>query len=67
MRKIRTDEEKVAEAIAKKLDSVTLNLDEVGKCLALMPNIFYNRLMIIAEAAEFEKENQMMTQHDRLF
>jgi hypothetical protein len=53
-----SNEEKVAHTIAKLLDSLSLNLDEVGKYLArVLPNTIYNRLMIIAEAAEWEKEN----------
>lgn len=53
-----SNEEKVAIAIAKLLDSLTLNLDDVGKYLArFLPNTIYNRLMIIAESAEWEKEN----------
>jgi hypothetical protein len=68
MRRIpRTNEAKVAEAIAKQLDSLTLNLDDVGKYLAGMPNIYYNRLMVIAEAAEFEKECKELYQQDTLF
>jgi hypothetical protein len=53
----KSEEEKVAEAIANKLDKVTLNLDDVGRYFAGMPNIYYNRLMMVAEAAEFEKES----------
>ena len=65
----KTEEQKTAEIIANRLDSVTLNLDEVGRYLAGMPNIYYNRFMIVAEAAEFAKLEaespfQMM---DRLF
>lgn len=53
-----SNEEKVAHAIAKLLDSLTLNLDDVGKYLArFLPNTIYNRLMIIVESAEWEKEN----------
>ena len=53
-----SNEEKVAQTIAKLLDSLSLNLDEVGKYLArFLPNTIYNRLMIIAEAAEWEKKN----------
>lgn len=51
----KTQEEKTAEAIASRLDSVTLDLDQVGRCLATMPNVHYNRFMIVAEAAEFAK------------
>jgi hypothetical protein len=52
----KTDEEKTAEAIAKNLDSVTLNLDEVGRYVAGMPTVYYNRLMVVAESAEWQKE-----------
>ena len=51
----KTEEQKTAETIANRLDSVTLNLDEVGRYLATMPNVYYNRFMIVAEAAEFAK------------
>lgn len=51
----KTEEQKTAETIANKLDSVTLDLDEVGRYLATMPNVYYNRFMIVAEAAEFAK------------
>lgn len=58
MNRRMSNEEKVAIAIAKLLDSLTLNLDDVGKYLArFLPNTIYNRLMIIAESAEWEKEN----------
>lgn len=64
----RSQEEKVAQAIATKLDSVSLNLDEVGRYLGSMPNIYYNRLMMIAEAAEFTKHLQeTSSQKDYLF
>lgn len=52
----KSNEEKVAETIAEKLDSSTLNLDEVGRYVARMPTIYYNRLMVVAESAEWEKE-----------
>jgi uncharacterized ferritin-like protein (DUF455 family) len=64
----RSEEEKVAQTIANKLDSVSLNLDEVGRYLAGMPNVFYNRFMVVAEAAEFSKELQSAnSQKDYLF
>jgi hypothetical protein len=57
MRKLKSREEKVAEKIAQLLDSLTLDLDQVGKYIArFLPTTIYNRLMIIAEAAEWEKE-----------
>jgi hypothetical protein len=59
MRKLKSREEKVAEKIAQLLDSLTLDLDQVGKYIArFLPTTIYNRLMIIAEAAEWEKEER---------
>jgi hypothetical protein len=52
-----SNEEKVALKIAQLTDSVTLDLDQVGRYLAKMPNTYYNRLMIMIESAEWEKEN----------
>lgn len=63
----KSQEEKVAEQIADKLDKSTLDLDQVGRYLATMPNLFYNRLMIVAEAAEFEKEARSLRQEEMLF
>jgi hypothetical protein len=59
MRKLKSREEKVAEKIAQLLDSLTLDLDQVGKYIArFLPTTIYNRLLIIAEAAEWEKKEQ---------
>jgi hypothetical protein len=59
MRKLKSREEKVAEKIAQLLDSLTLDLDQVWKYIArFLPTTIYNRLLIIAEAAEYEKEEQ---------
>ena len=64
----KTEEQKTAEMIANRLDSLTLNLDEVGRYLSTMPNIYYNRFMVVAEAAEHEKEAQSFyAQKDYLF
>jgi hypothetical protein len=63
----KTEEQKTAEMIANKLDKVTLNLDEVGRYIASMPNLFYNRIMLVAEAAEHEKEKQLFRQEEALF
>lgn len=61
-------EEKVAYKIIELLDSSTLNLDEVGKALARqLPNTNYNRLMIVAESAEWEKEKPNYEQDITLF
>ena len=59
MRKLKSREEKVAEKIAQLLDSLTLDLDQVGKYIArFLQTTIYNRLMIIAEAAEWEKKDK---------
>jgi hypothetical protein len=48
------------------LDSITLDLDQVGRYLARMPNTYYNRLTIMIESAGWEKENGGYDQ-ERLF
>jgi hypothetical protein len=54
-----TDEAKVAMKIANLIDSVTLDLDRVGIEMArLRPTTHYNRLILIAESAVAEQENQ---------
>ena len=63
----KTEEQKTAETIANRLDSITINLDEVGRYLAGMPNIYYNRFMVVAESAEHEKVAQSFSQQDYLF
>jgi NifB/MoaA-like Fe-S oxidoreductase len=62
-------EEKIAKQIENIVSDLRVDLEEVGKSLARMkPNISYNRLMIIAEAAEFEKENlDVKNHHNPLF
>ena len=63
-----TKNEKTAVKIAELLNDVTLDLDQVGQYLGrLAPTISYNRLMIIAEAAEWEKEQVDLNNQPRLF
>lgn len=64
-----TPEEKVAKQIENITSDLRIDLDLVGKYLAnISPTISYNRLMIIAESAEFEKESiDVRTSHDPLF
>ncbi len=60
--------EKTAVKIAELMNDVTLDLDQVGQYLGrLAPTISYNRLMLIAEAAEWEKEQAELNKHPRLF
>lgn len=53
---MKSKEEKVAEQIADRLDSASLDLDEVGRNLARGMNLSYNRLILVVEAMELEKE-----------
>jgi hypothetical protein len=70
MRKhILTEEEKAAKKISNVVSDVRLDLDSVGIYLArYSPTVSYNRLMLIAESAEFEKENiDVRHSHEPLF
>jgi hypothetical protein len=70
MRKHRlTQEEKVAKQIENITSDIRLDLDLVGRYLAnSSPTMTYNRLLLIAESAEFEKENIVVRQtHNPLF
>jgi hypothetical protein len=59
-RRITTDEEKVVNAITKLIGHLTIDLDRVGIYLArIAPTIIYNRFMMIAEAAQAEKEEEL--------
>lgn len=53
---MKSKEAKVAEQIAERLDSASLDLDEVGRNLARGINLSYNRLILVVEAMELEKE-----------
>lgn len=55
-RKITTEEEKIAKNLAKMVSDLRIDLDLVGVYLArISPSTSYNRLQVIAEAAEQEK------------
>ena len=64
-----TPEEKVAKQIENITSDLRLDLDLIGKYLAnASPTITYNRLLLIAESAEFEKENiDVRNTHNPLF
>jgi hypothetical protein len=68
-RRVKTEEEKAAHKIATIVSDVRLDLDEVGVYLGrFAPTVSYNRLMLIAESAEFEKENiDVRNTHQPLF
>jgi hypothetical protein len=54
----QTEAEKVAIKLAKLVNDVSLDLDDVGRYLAeVAPTVSYNRLILIAEAAIAKKEN----------
>ena len=68
-RRTKTEEEKAAHKLSAIVSDVRLDLDEVGVYLGrYAPTVSYNRLMLIAESAEFEKENiDVRNSHEPLF
>lgn len=63
MRKTLTKEQKVAKQITDILNDLNLDLDMVGKYVALhSSSVQFNRIQLIADVAQFEKE----AQYDRL-
>jgi hypothetical protein len=62
-----TKEQKVAHEIMAELDRLKIDLDEVGRYIGRQDNLTYNRLMIVIEAAEEEKQRQELSNHTRLF
>jgi hypothetical protein len=68
-RRTKTEEEKAALKLATIVSDVRLDLDEVGVYLGrYAPTVSYNRLLLIAESAEFEKENiDVRHTHEPLF
>lgn len=50
--------EKTAIKIGSLVNDLTLDLDQVGMYLGRDNSITYNRLMVILEAAKWEKEEQ---------
>ena len=65
----KTNEEKVAEKLAHIVKDSTIDLDTVGWYLArIQPSYLYNRLRVIAESAEQEREMEDVRRtHDPLF
>jgi hypothetical protein len=67
-KKLITKEEKVAIQLSNVLADLRLDLDMVGKHLVqLSPNVIYNRLIVIADSAQSEKEQQYNDYQYRLF
>ena len=55
----KSEEEKVAEKIANLISDLRIDLEQVGIYIGrIRPNSVYRRLQVIAESAEFEKENK---------
>jgi hypothetical protein len=70
MRKLhQTKELKVATKISDLVNDLTLDLDQVGVYLATNNAVTYRRVMDIAEAAQWEKEEryQEVTDDNYLF
>lgn len=56
-KRARTQEEKIVDQFSNLLSDLRIDLDQVGIYLAQQkPSTAYNRLMLIAESAEHEKE-----------
>ena len=66
-----SDEERVAKAIAKMMNDLTLDLDQVGIYIGrIRPATSYRRLEIIMDSAREEREAKVdydRYQHDTLF
>lgn len=57
IRRILTEEEKVANRVGNMVSDLRVDLELVGKYLAQsQPNVVYNRLQVIAESAKETKE-----------
>jgi hypothetical protein len=63
----KSNEERVAMSIAESLDRVSLDLDEVGRNIARMDNLPFNRLIIVIEAAEEEKDKRNARESNTLY
>lgn len=67
MRKVKTDEEKIAIQMAKLTNDLTLDIEQVGVYLArLSPNVSFRRINEIVEAAKYEKENTSVRTNNTL-
>lgn len=57
MSKQLTDEEKAAKKLANIVNDLSLDIEMVGRYLARQErNVSYNRLIVVAESAQYEKE-----------
>lgn len=55
----KSKNEKVSEQIANAINDLTLDLEQIGTYLASNSNVTYRRIMEIAEAAKFEREERV--------
>jgi hypothetical protein len=64
-----TDEEKVAMRLSALVSDLRLDVEQVGEYLAqIAPTVSYNRLITIAESAQYYKEEKYNERHQyRLF
>lgn len=52
-----TEEEKIALKLGNILSDLRIDIEQVGRYLArTSPNVVYNRLVTVAESAQYEKE-----------
>lgn len=59
IRQKTTEEEKVAMKLGNIISDLRVDIEQVGRYLArTSPNVVYNRLITIAESAQFEKEGK---------
>jgi hypothetical protein len=59
IRASKSNNEKVAEKLSVLVNDLTLDLDSIGEYIARSaPNVTYRRLMEIAEAARYEREEK---------
>lgn len=57
IRRIMTEEEKVAKNIGDVVSDLRVDLERVGEYIATsQPNVVYNRIQVIAESAKETKE-----------
>ena len=64
MGKRQTQEERVAKQLTDIVKDLTLDLDEVGRHMAInFPTILANRLDVVIESARYEKENLYDREH----
>jgi hypothetical protein len=64
MKRRPTKELRVAEKMGEMVNDLTLDLDQVGVYIASDNSITYRRLMEVAEAAKFEKEERELNDYD---